>query len=67
MLTLTQMREEELFETLSRNRDFRVWLEQELAKQNKVLATAAEIDHLRKAQGKAQLLMNLIERVSRDR
>lgn len=50
-----------LFESISRgNPKFRSWLERELGKQHDVLVKAVEEAQVRRAQGHAQCLLNLI-------
>lgn len=65
MMTISKQEEVELFDFLSRQPKFREWVNSKLAAETTVLVASTEIDHLRKAQGKAQLLNQMIELLDR--
>ena len=61
MLTIDKTEELELFAFLSRQPKLREWLTIKLDMELRVLVSNNEVDQLRKAQGKAQLLQQMIE------
>lgn len=62
MITPTQ--ETQLFESLARSQPLlKTWLEGELAKATKTLMSAVEIDQLRRAQGTAQHIKSILDRL----
>jgi hypothetical protein len=61
MLTISKTEELELFAHLSRTPELRKWLEYKLEIELRVLVANNDVDQLRKAQGKAQLLQQIIE------
>lgn len=61
---LTPQQESQLFESIARNQpQFLTWLEQELSKQHKTLVSVVDGEQLRRAQGAAQQLQNLMTRL----
>ena len=61
---LTGPQELQLFESLARSHPaLKTWLEGELAKTTKTLIAAVEIDQLRRAQGAATLLKQMLDRL----
>lgn len=61
---LTGPQETQLFESLSRSHPMlKTWLEGELSKQTKKLISANEVDLLRRAQGAAMLLNEMLKRL----
>ena len=61
MLTIDRKDEIELFALLARNTKLREWLTAKLDIELRVLVSNNEVDQMRKAQGKAQLLQVMIE------
>jgi hypothetical protein len=60
-LTIDRNDELELFAFLSRQPKLRDWLNYKLAIELRVLVHNPDVEQLRKAQGKAQLLQNILE------
>lgn len=61
MLTIDKTEELELFAHLSRLPELRRWLEAKLDMELRVLVSNNDVDQIRRAQGKAQLLQNIVE------
>lgn len=61
MLTIDKTEEIELFSFLSRQPKLREWLTAKLEVELRVLVSNNDVDQLRKAQGKAQLLQHMVE------
>lgn len=61
MPTIDKHAEIELFASLSRNQVLRDWLTEKLSTELRVLVSNPDIDLIRKAQGKAQLLQAMLE------
>jgi len=52
--------EVELFDHLARNHRLKVWLDDKLAEDTKVLIQVTDIDQLRRAQGRAQAWQTML-------
>lgn len=61
MLTIDKTEELELFAFLSRQSKLRDWLTAKLDMELRVLVSNNDVDQIRRAQGKAQLLQQVIE------
>lgn len=61
MLTIDKTEEIELFAHLSRLPKLREWVEAKLEVELRVLVGNNDIDQIRRAQGKAQLLQQIVE------
>jgi hypothetical protein len=61
MLTIDKTQELELFAHLSRTTELRKWLEAKLEVELRVLVSNNDGDQIRRAQGKAQLLQQIVE------
>jgi hypothetical protein len=55
------MSELELFEQLSRQPRFKAWLENKLTTEHTVLCQMNDVEQLRRAQGRAQLLKSMLD------
>ena len=61
MLTIDRKEELELFAFLARQSKLREWVNVKLDTELKVLVQNPDVDQLRKAQGRAQLLQHMLE------
>lgn len=61
MMNIDRNEELELFAFLARQDNFRKWLLGKLEAETKVLISNNDIEQLRKSQGKAQLLQQLLD------
>ena len=61
MLTIDKTEELELFAFLSRQSKLREWLTAKLDMELRVLVSNNDVDQIRRAQGRAQLLQQVIE------
>lgn len=61
MLTIDRKDELELFAFLARQPKLREWLNAKLETELRVLVQNTDVEQLRKAQGKAQLLQHMVE------
>lgn len=58
---MTKRDELELFEYLSRHKKFREWLDSKLTSEVDALIQLTDVDQLRKAQGRAGLLQQMVK------
>ena len=56
--------EAELFDYLCRQRKLREWLEEQLDTQLKILVVNPDVEQLRLAQGRAQMLQTILDRLT---
>lgn len=56
--------EAELFDYLCRQRKLREWLEEQLDTQFKILVVNPDVEQLRIAQGRAQMLQTILDRLT---
>ncbi len=56
--------EVELFDYLCRQRKLREWLEEQLDTQFKILVVNPDVEQLRIAQGRAQMLQTILDRLT---
>jgi hypothetical protein len=61
MLTIDRKDELELFAFLARQSKLRDWLNNKLDTELKVLVQNSDVEQIRRAQGKAQLLQHILE------
>lgn len=61
---MERAKEAELFDALCRNRRVREWLEEQLAEQFKVLVLNPDVEQLRRAQGRAQFIQQMLDKLS---
>lgn len=61
MITIDRNEELELFDFLARQPKLREWINAKLDMELRVLVQNSDVEQLRKAQGKAQLLQQMIE------
>jgi hypothetical protein len=61
MLTIDRTEELELFAFLARQQKLREWLTVKLDTELRVLVSNNDVEQIRKAQGKAQLLQHILE------
>lgn len=60
---MERAKEAELFDGLCRNRRVREWLDEQLAEQVKILVLNPDTEQLRKAQGRAQFIQLMLDKL----
>lgn len=61
---MTRDQELALFESLCRSRPLKEWLDAQLAEQLKILLVNPDFDNLRKAQGAAQFIKSIMDKLT---
>lgn len=61
---IDKRQEAELFDYLMRQKRFREWLEDQLQSQYRVLVVNPDVEQLRMAQGRAQFIQSMLDRLT---